>query len=197
MFAYIHGILVFLDSSQAILEVNGIGYTLFITSRSMTQFPPIGTMVKLHTVFIVREFAHTLYGFLTIEEKNVFHILTQVSGIGPKLALSLIDSLSLTELQEAVLDKNTTLLCKVPGVGKKTAERLLIELKDKLNAFPSEISSKSEASLFKYSIQDAILALSNLGYSQIAAKKAVEKSLTLSTEELDLPTLITTALRHI
>jgi len=200
MFAYIKGILIASQPTYVIVEANGIGYTLYIPSRMYDQLPGSGQTAQFFTSFVIREFSQTLYGFLTSHERDIFEILLSVTGIGPKLALSLIGHLTLPELHAAVCQQDLPALCKVPGVGKKTAERLIVELKDKLanmvQIFPSTpfitmTDSKSQR------IQDAMLALINLGYTQSTAQKAIKQSMHELDEEADLTMLLTTSLKHI
>ncbi len=201
MYAYLKGVLVSATTSQVVVDIHGIGYLLFIPHRVLDQLPAIGQSVQLFTTFVVREFAHSLYGFINEYERDVFDVLMNITGIGPKLALSLIGHLTLPALQEAIAEQDLRTLCKVPGVGKKTAERLIVELKDKLAhllhfemadyAVATKIDPKNQ------NFQDAILALINLGYTQSAAQKAVKQSLQEWDEEADLAGLITLALKYI
>jgi Holliday junction DNA helicase RuvA len=150
---------------------------------------------------VVRELSHALYGFLNEKEKEIFEVLMNISGVGPKLALSLIGHLSLEQMQAAVTKPDLPTLCKVPGVGKKTAERLVVELKDKLSTFtgidPSQLSISLGDSPETKQIQDAMSALINLGYHQSSAQKAVKQSIKDLPEKSDLAQLITTALKHL
>src|ERR1700730_3165751 len=111
MFAYLKGILISSSPAQAILEVQGIGYSLSIPTRLFGQLPQIGKMVHFYTSFVVREFSHSLYGFLSSQERDLFDLLMNITGIGPKLALSLIGHLTFNELQGAILQQNFTALC--------------------------------------------------------------------------------------
>lgn len=200
MFAYIKGTLVSASPSHAIIDVNGIGYAIAIPCRVLSELPAPGEIVQLYTTFVVRELSHALYGFLTSPERDLFEVLTDVSGVGPKLALSLIGHLTFTELQTAVACQDLPTLCRVPGVGKKTAERLIVELKDKL---PCLVSSTAVSFAIPVShsqprfVQDAMLALINLGYNQGVAQKAILHSLKELPENGDLALLITTALKNV
>ena len=145
--------------------------------------------------------SQTLYGFLNCSERDLFEIMLNVTGIGPKLALSLIGHLTLQELHIAIANQDLPKLCHVPGVGKKTAERLIIELKDKLphtfqhtlNGLAIQLPQDPKSLL----IQDAMLALINLGYNQNTAQKAIKQCLKELPEPDNLVILITTALRYI
>lgn len=200
MISYLKGKLTSINPAQVIVDVQGIGYIVFIPHRVLEQLPPLGDSIQLHTAFIVREFSHSLYGFLTSNERDVFEVLLSVSGIGPKLALSLIGHLPLPALQEAVTIHDLPTLCRVPGVGKKTAERLVVELRDKLShlmQFDSDDFNKTSVRDPKTrAMQDAILALINLGYTHSVAHKAVKQSLKELSDETDLSSIITLALKY-
>jgi holliday junction DNA helicase RuvA len=200
MFAYLKGIIVSSTPSYTIVEVNGIGYIIYIPARVFVQMPQLGQQVKFYTSFIVREASQTLYGFLAPQDRDFFEVLLNVSGIGPKTALSLIGHLSFGELQGAILQQNIPMLSKVPGIGKKTAERLVVELKDKVLDFapdPSEHAINIQSDPHSRQIQDAMMALINLGYNQNTAQKAIKLSLNELPEEIDLAALITLALKKV
>jgi Holliday junction DNA helicase RuvA len=201
MFAYLKGILVAAHPSHAIVDVQGIGYLLSIPCRLLGALPSLGQPVQFYTTFVVRESSQTLYGFLDSQERDIFEVLMNVSGIGPKLALSLIGHLSFSELQVAVTRPDLPTLCRVPGVGKKTAERLIVELKDRLpNLLPASVAGLGmslPADPKAQNIQDAVLALINLGYNQSTAQKAIQQSLRDLPETADLALLITSALKNI
>jgi len=196
MFAYLKGLLVTTHPTYVIVEVQGIGYTLSIPCRLLSHLPSVGQPVQFYTSFVVRELAHTLYGFLEAQERDVFEVLMNVTGIGPKLALSLIGHLTVQELQAAITQRDLSALCRVPGVGKKTAERLLVELKDKIPHLLPALTIEVTSPQSQY-IQDGIATLMNLGYNQNTAQKAIKQSLKELPETIDLALLITTALRNI
>ena len=202
MFAYLKGVLVNANHLQAVVEVNGVGYQVLISCRGYAQLPAIGEAVQFHTSFVVREFSQTLYGFTSMQEREIFEILINVTGIGPKMGLSLVGHLSLPELHSAIKRHDLPALCRVPGVGKKTAERLIVELKDKLSSMnllnagePDGSQAMSDPKT--QSVQDAMLALINLGYNQHTAQKAIKQGLKELPGEIDTSCLITTALRHV
>lgn len=199
MYAYLKGKLVDAQPSCVIVDVQGIGYALSIPCRLLGELPEIGQPVQLFTSFVVRESSQTLYGFLCRQERDVFEALMNVTGIGPKLALSLIGHLTFDELHRAVTSQDFPTLCRVPGVGKKTAERLVVELKDKVSQFaPLQASLSISLPHSKpQHVEDAMLALINLGYNQNTAQKALKQSLKDLPETADLALLITTALKHI
>jgi holliday junction DNA helicase RuvA len=201
MFAYVKGILAQSSPLHAIVEVNGIGYHISIPASLYPKLPQIGEPIQLHTSFVIREFSQALYGFLSPNEKELFEILIDLSGVGPKTALNLIGHLPLPTLQQAVLGHDIHTLSKVPGIGKKTAERLIIELKDKLaNLLPPDPSMHAvhlQSDPRSMAIKDAMSALINLGYNQVVAQKAIKKCLNDYPDHVDLASLITNALKHI
>lgn len=199
MYAYLKGRLVTASPSSAVVEVQGVGYSLSIPCRLLGELPEPGEPVQFYTSFVVREASQALYGFLCSQERDVFEALMNVTGIGPKMALSLIGHLTFDELHTAVASQDLPTLCRVPGVGKKTAERLVVELKDKLpHLVPLHASLAISIPNSKLQqVQDAMLALINLGYNQNTAQKALKQCLKDLPETADLALLITTALKHI
>lgn len=200
MFSFIKGELVHLSPISVVLETGGVGYLIHIPANVFSKLPQIGNPILLHTSYIVREISHTLYGFLSINERETFEILMGVSGIGPKLALSIIGHLSLNDLQKAIISGDIPTICRVPGIGKKTAERMFIELRDKLQDFcprdPSDHAIKINNSNGQ-KIRDAMNALINLGYNQMTAQKAIKNTLQDLSDDIDLPTLITVSLKNV
>ena len=184
---------------SAVVEAGGIGYKIFIPANLYGKLPQIGAEVVLHLSFIVREASHALYGFLRAEERDLFEELMNVSGIGPKIAISLVGHMALEDFYKAVGNGDIPAISNVPGIGKKTAERLILEMRDKLTkstkfALPMEFA---ESSPHAQKIADGINALINLGYNQATAQKAITKSLKSLTDATDLPTLITQALKNV
>lgn len=199
MIVYIKGKLLSATTHQIVVLVNGIGYSIFTTVSAYSELPALDSEVALHTSFLIRENSQALYGFLHIEERDIFEVLLNVSGIGPKIALSLIGHLQKEDLAKAVVEHDVTTLCKVPGIGRKTAERLLLEIKDKLPTLHSSSLSVKRTAQDPRSqmISDAMNALIHLGYSQNLAEKAIKRSLESSPEITELPQLITTSLKNI
>lgn len=191
MYAFIRGKLIEASLSQVIIETQGIGYRLLVPINLLGKLLPLGSEVLLHTSFVVREASQALYGFLSTADRDMFETLINLSGIGPKTALSILGHLEVAGLAEAISRSNVALLSKVPGIGKKTAERLILELGGRLDSI---------AALQLHSLpsqkQDALNALINLGYSPSAAEKAVRQATATLPEESDLPTLITAALKY-
>jgi Holliday junction DNA helicase RuvA len=154
---------------QLLIDVNGVGYEVDVPMSSFYNLPGLGERVTLLTHFIVREDAQILFGFLTHDERQTFRQLIKITGVGPRMALSLLSGLSVGELAQAVARQETARLVKVPGIGKKTAERLLLELKGKLAdalAAPASVASDAQA--------DILQALIALGYSDREAAAALK-----------------------
>jgi holliday junction DNA helicase RuvA len=201
MFAFIKGILINITPASVIIEAGGIGYHILIPANLYTILPALNHELKLHTSFIVRELSQTLYGFINSHDRESFECLLGVTGVGPKLALSLVGHLPLHELYRGINEKNISMLSKVPGVGKKTAERLVIEMRDKLTHLikidSSNLSIESFSDPCTEKINDAMSALINLGYNQMTAQKAIKKSMTDLPEGIHLAELITYALKNV
>ena len=197
MITSISGTLVSATPLTAVIETGGLGYEVHIPVTTAERLPPAGRPAKLHTLVVYREDAHTLYGFATEEERNFFRLLVEkVTGVGPKMALSVMSKLSLATLKAAIASGDVALLAKCPGIGKKTAERLVIELRDKLSPadLGTVVAGKSAATdpaapAGDRRLSDAVLALGTLGYKAADADKAVRQAWialgpTASTEAL-------------
>lgn len=183
MITSISGTLAAATALTAVIETGGLGYEVHIPVTTAERLPPPGQAVKLHTLAVYREDSQTLYGFATAEERDFFRLLVEkVTGVGPKLALSVLSRLSLASLKGAIAAGDVALLAKCPGIGRKTAERLVMELRDKLH--PSELGSATPGSgapaqvaAAEGGIRDAVLALVALGYKPADADKAVRQAL--------------------
>jgi len=196
MYAYIRGKLIESDPSGAVVDVNGVGYEIKISAGCFSRLPQAGESVQLFTSFVVRENSQALYGFLSSAERDLFDVLLNVSGIGPKLALSLVGHMTLTDLQAAVGQGNAKAISRVPGVGKKTAERLIVEMRDKLpNMFHKTVSELAVSLPADSRSQDITGALVNLGYNQAQAQKAAQKILKTHGDTEDLSVLIRESLK--
>ncbi len=163
---------------QVLVDVNGVGYELDVPMSSFYNLPGLGERVTLLTHFVVREDAQLLYGFLTHEERATFRQLVRISGIGPRTALAILSGLSVAELAQAVSLQESGRLVKVPGIGKKTAERLLLELKGKLGdalAAPAAVASNAQGDILQ-----ALLALGYNDREAAAALKALPKDIGVS-----------------
>lgn len=175
MIAQIEGILTEKDTDTVVVDCGGVGFELNVSSSTLANCPPAGKAVKLYTYLAVREDAMELFGFLTREEKKMFLRLIGVSGIGPRTALGVLGALSVHDLSVALVTGDANALARAPGIGKKTAQRLVLELKDKIEN--SELTSASAAAPFIPAAQsaeaEAIEALMALGYPSAEAAKAV------------------------
>ena len=201
MFEYIKGTLVDIQPSAVVIECQGIAYKILIPCSALSSLPNTGETLQLFTNFVVRENSQTLFGFLTVEERELFSVLIAVSGIGPKLGLSIIGHFTPEDLQSAIADKRVSAICRVPGIGKKTAERLIIEVKDRLASTFSHLAARfscgpntpTEPPL----VNDAVNALINLGYKDTVANKAVKLVVNEKPEITSLPVLITESLKSV
>ncbi|PTU72772.1 Holliday junction branch migration protein RuvA [Pseudomonas mangrovi] len=192
MIGRLRGTLAEKQPPHVILDVNGIGYELEVPMSTLYRLPPVGEALLLHTHLVVREDAQLLYGFFEKRERELFRELIRLNGVGPKLALALMSGLEVDELVRCVQAQDTSALVKVPGVGKKTAERLLVELKDRFKAWetvPGMLPLAVEpggAQAVSSAENDAVSALVSLGYKPQEASRAVAavKGEGLSSEEL-------------
>lgn len=201
MFYYIRGELVLIDSGFCVIDAGGVGYKLTITSRTsenLTRDPSKRRDVTLYTHFAVREDAVELFGFLTLEELNVFRLLISVSGIGPKAAISVLSYMSPEKLALAVSSDDKKAIAKAPNIGPKTAARIILELKDKFRAETSAIaddsSTDSEQELEAGNRHSAIEALRVLGFKRADASAALNG---IDTDALDLEDVIRLALKKL
>ena len=172
MFAYIEGALAHKDVSSVIIDVKGVGYELVVSINSFERLPEVGERVKLITHFLVREDAQTLFGFIESEERNLFRLIMKVSGFGAKAAMSVLSSMSPAEFVHLISSGDKAALTRLPGIGAKSADRLIIELKDKIADFGR---MGDESSLPKASINnnDAEIALTGLGYKANDVRKVL------------------------
>lgn len=188
--AYVNGILENLEEGNAVIDVNGIGYNVNISGSTMDRMPGIGEMVKLYTYTNVKEDAFTLFGFLSRDELNLFKLLITVNGIGPKGGLAILSVMTPDDLRFAILAGDSKSLSKAPGIGKKTAERITLELRDKLKLSEDVLLGGTGASAADIGSMDgdnsardeAVAALVALGYNSSDAMKAVRKVLASSKE---------------
>lgn len=179
MIAFLRGTLLEKHPNQVIVEAGGVGYDVQIPVSTFSSLPEAGSEVRLRIHTHVREDALSLFGFLTSEEKVLFEKLIAVSGIGPKLAITVLSGLPVATLVNAIRSGGVDILVRVPGIGKKTAERLVLELKDKLDMLPSGpsvASAKPQAEPMGIVEQDVLSALVNLGCQRANAETAVRKA---------------------
>ncbi|WP_022654239.1 Holliday junction branch migration protein RuvA [Aquaspirillum serpens] len=169
MIGRLHGVLLEKHAPQIVLDVQGVGYEIDVPLRCFEQLPALGEVVTLHTHLVIREDAHLLFGFLTAAERATFRQLIKVSGIGAKMALAILSTLSQQELAQALATDDVKRLSSVPGVGKKTAERLILELRGKLTS-----ADTIPTSLLASAHSDIVQALIALGYQEKPAMAVVE-----------------------
>lgn len=200
MIGQLRGIILEKQPPQLLLDVNGVGYEIDAPMSTFYRLPEVGKELTLLTHFIVREDAHHLYGFATSEERTLFRTLLKVNGVGPRLALTILSSIEPDEFVRCVVNNDTESLVRLPGIGKKTAERLIIEMRDKLAAWqktsPAELSlfpNKTEGGSRNQLVQDAISALVALGYKPQEASRAVSK---VDDGQLNSEEMIRRALRE-
>lgn len=192
MIVFLDGALVEKEPTHVVVNVNGVGYEAAIPLSSYDRLPGIGEQVHLLTVLVVREDAHLLFGFMTEEEKTLFLKLTTISGIGPKLALSVLSGLPVRELKAAVASGDVKRLSGISGVGKKTAERIVLELRDKLGAGEMLESMAGEAGSSPQSdkLRDVLLALLSLGHKPAEAQRMVKAVAEQVTPEMSLEEIL-------
>lgn len=202
MIAYIKGELVTAYSDGIVVEQNGVGYEIGVPLSVMSELPSQGEEVKIHTYLYVREDAMKLYGFLTRDDLEIFKLLITVSGIGPKGALGILSAMTPDDLRFAILAGDTKTIAKAPGIGQKTAAKLVLELKDKLNlsnAFEERLSKGSGENTAReegnHIRNEVVEALTALGYTSTDALKAVRQ--VELTEGMSVEELLKQSLKHI
>ncbi len=179
MIAHLRGRLIAKHPNQAIVEAGGVGYDVVITVPTFSELPAAGAEVALHIHTHVREDALALYGFLRPDEKQLFEKLITVSGIGPKLAITILSGMATADMVGAIRGNDFARLTKIPGIGRKTAERMCVELRDKLEGFGAAPGVVTHSAVE----EDVISALTNLGYQRALAEKAVERAVASAGRE--------------
>ncbi len=178
MFAYMQGTIIEKTPTTVILDINGIGYFIHIPVSTFQALPRVNEILKLHIHLHVREDAQTLFGFYTKSEKNLFLKLIDISGIGPKMGLTILSGASPREFKKRILNKNVKALTLIPGIGNKTAQRMIIELEGKLSTDDDGIQTDTLLQNTKTQVTDeAVKALLSLGYKQNDANKAINKAI--------------------
>ena len=200
MIGRINGTLLEKQAPRILVDVNGVGYEIEVPMTTIYRLPELGRPVLLHTHFVVREDAQLLYGFSDKAERELFRVLIKVNGVGPKMALAILSGMEGAEFVRCVQDHDINTLVKLPGVGRKTAERLLVEMQDKLKDFsqwlpqlPSTMPQSATKRSVKIEISEAESALIALGYKPQEATKAIAA---LDTEGLRSEDIIKQALRN-
>ena len=197
MIGQIEGTIIEKNPPEILVEVAGITYEILVPMSTLYQLPESGELVRLHTHFSVREDAQTLYGFFDAETKKMFRSLVRVNGVGPKMALGILSGMSVEDFVQAVRNNDSEAMVRMPGIGKKTAERLMIEMRDKMiewgsdDDVGSDLSSQTKTSFTK----DAEIAMINLGYKPQQAARAIAQVLKVNPEINDSEELIRFSLK--
>ncbi|MEX1669062.1 Holliday junction branch migration protein RuvA [Zhongshania guokunii] len=196
MIGRLRGVLIEKQAPEIVIEVNGVGYEVLVPMTTLYNLPTLGQEVSLYTQFIVREDAQQLYGFSDVRARRLFRDLIKVNGVGPKMALAIMSGIDSDEFVRCVQDGNTAALVRLPGVGKKTAERLVIEMRDRLKDWAPELGSVSTPTpqtLGRVNIAEAEAALVALGYKPQEASKAISA---LKLDDASSEELIRAALKN-
>ena len=197
MIAHLIGKLIYKSPDHSIVDVNGIGYKIFTPLSTYYVLPKTGESVTLHIHTRVREDELKLFGFLTEEEQTIFEKLITINKVGPKLALGILSGMSPANLLTAVMSNDAARLSAIPGVGKKTAERLTLEMKDKLSDLTFGIEHQPDAESPGGSYEDALSALVNLGYKRPQAEKSLKSAYNKMGKDSSLEDLIKESLNNL
>ncbi|WP_149240552.1 Holliday junction branch migration protein RuvA [Dyadobacter sp. 32] len=196
MIAYVEGKVAYKDPAYAIIDVNGLGYEIRISLQTYTSLPEEGNRCKLVTYLNIREDAHILYGFWSTDEKKLFLDLTGISGIGPSTALVMLSSLSSSEIRQGIVDEDLRLIQSIKGIGSKTAQRVILELKDKMRKDTlSSTGVKTPESSSNVLRSEALAALVTLGIPKATAEKSVDVIIKREGVGITVEQLIKLALR--
>jgi holliday junction DNA helicase RuvA len=197
MIAFLDGELAEAWPTQVIVSVHGVGYLAQIPLSSFEHMPPVGQRVRLLTHLVVREDAHLLFGFLSSAERDLFRLLLQhVTGVGPKLALAVLSGMSVSQFKSAVVHQDIAALARISGLGKKTAERIVLELKDKVGVAAAWEVAAAGRQDGTGKVNDAVLALISLGFKQVEAQKAL-REVHAAGEQLETDELVRRALKKL
>ena len=199
MIAHIQGFLHFKSPEYLVIDVDGIGYQVHVPLSTFYGLPQVGSTVSLHIHTHVREDALQLYGFQSPEEKTLFIHLIGISGIGPRLAVNILSGISPAELVESLGQNNLARLISIPGVGRKTAERIMVELRDKVSTLSPghDVTVTVKPAADEAMIEDALSALVNLGYKKGVAQRAIENARNRLEGEITLESLLKESLREL
>ncbi len=199
MYQYLKGTLTEKSPTSVAVEVAGVGYLVQIPLSTFSALPGLGQPVRLLTHLVVREDAHLLYGFVTEEERQLFRLLLGVSGIGPRMAMNVLAGGSLTEIKQAIIEGSLVFLTRISGIGKKTAERIVVELREKLilEERPA-VALSAKLGIQESVLEDSVQALVELGYRKQNAREAIEKALkNFDSEKISVSDLIRASLKHV
>jgi Holliday junction DNA helicase RuvA len=200
MIALISGKIVYKGIAQVIVDVQGVGYRVFIPLTTFYELPEAGQTITLHVHTNVKQDAINLFGFHTIQERDFFQLMISVSGIGPKMAMNILSGISVRELLNAISGGNVEKLVKIPGVGKKMAERLILELKEKVlkkMMLEKEPEAGLQNRIDDIITEDVLSALVNLGYKNNVAKDALDRAIRSSEEKLEMDKLLKKTLKFL
>lgn len=196
MIVHLRGELVEKDIGRVVVDCGGVGYGVQIPLSTFDRLPAVGTQVKLFTHHVVREDDQILFGFATAGERDAFELVTTVSGVGPKLALAVLSGLTVGDLQLAISQGDAKRLAAVKGIGKKTAERIVVELRDKINPIEALANATATTSREQSNVlRDAMLALSALGFGDEVARAKVQAVLEANPKVADTETVVKLALK--
>ena len=193
MISQLRGTLITKEASSSLIDVAGVGYEIATSLQTFSQLPKLNQELSIYTHFVVREDAQLLYGFYTSSERDIFRILIKINGIGPKVALAILSHLNLAELSQTIANNDINKIIAVPGIGKKTAQRLMLELADKLeNIIPTATITTTKVAEANAKIE-AQQALLNLGYNQ----QQIDKWLQQVTIDMSVEDILHSVLRKI
>ena len=195
MIAHLSGTLLSREPQLVVIDVNGVGYEVHVPLSTFYEVGEVGSSVRLRIHTHVREDTLQLFGFKSLQEKSAFEHLTSVSGVGPRLALTILSGMSVEELIPAIRQSNSTRLCLIPGVGKKTAERLVVELRDKLARTAPDEPRTPQVTGTASLQEDVVSALVNLGYPKALAARAFQEAAREAPAEGSMEVLIKAALQ--
>ena len=198
MYQYLNGNLVEKNAASLVIDVGGVGYHVQIPVSTFSALPELGKSVRILTHFVVREDGHFMFGFFTEEERQLFRLLISVSGIGPKTAMTALSGVAIPELKRALIDGDLAVLTGISGIGRKTAERMVVELREKMvleeRRAPTPGLGKKESPV----VEDSVRALIELGYKKQNAQDAIEKALkNVDPGKIKLEELIRASLRYV
>jgi Holliday junction DNA helicase RuvA len=196
LISYIKGTLASKNPTGIIVEAGGIGYEILVPLSSYDRLGDLGSEVEVYTHFHVREDAHILFGFATTAERRLFQFLIGISGVGPRMALSVLSGVGVDDFCEAIVQEEVDFLTSIPGVGKKTAQRLIVELKSRLSEEDVRVAVGGGRVGRGNRVSQAVQALVALGFSSPEARKAVDRCIDESGEDVDVEELIRGALKN-
>lgn len=196
MISYIKGTLAEKTPARLVVEAYGLGYEILVPLSSYDAFGEEGSEVLVYTRFHVREDSHQLFGFATKKERRLFDMLISVSGIGPRSALTILSGVSVNDFCGAITLEEVSFLTAISGIGRKTAERLIVELKERVSELEVEVGVATGTVSAQDAMSEAVRALMALGFTRLAARRAVEKCVDEAEGDVGIEELIRGALRH-